>query len=73
VSRPETEEIRARQRLGEYIQMRRSALVITDSLDDAVSKTIDYYNDIDGADDYYFQDISVSASTEEGEGGVLLM
>jgi hypothetical protein len=48
-------------------------MVITDSLDEAVTKTIAHYNDIDGVNDYYFNDISVRASTEEGEGGVLLM
>jgi hypothetical protein len=73
VSRPETEEIRARERRGEYVRMWRDALVITDGLDDAVSKAIDYYNDIDGVDDYYFNNISVSASTDEGEGCILLM
>jgi hypothetical protein len=73
VARPKTEEIIARELSGEYIPLWRSSLVVTESLDEAVTKTIKYYNDIDGVDDYYLTDISVVASTDDGADGVLLM
>ena len=53
--------------------MWREALVLSESIDDATRKTIAHFNDIDGVEDYYVSSIHISASTEEGEGGVLLV
>jgi hypothetical protein len=52
---------------------RREALVISESFDAATNLAIKHYNDIDGVDDYFVRDVDVTASTEEGEGGILLM
>lgn len=52
---------------------RRTAVAVTDSLDQAMQKAIDYYNDMEDVTDYYMTDISIEASTEAGEGAILLV
>lgn len=51
----------------------RYALVVGEGFDDATRKVVAYYNDIDGVDDYFVNGVDVTASTDEGEGGILLI
>lgn len=53
-------------------ELRRTAFVIGDSLDEAAKKAVDYYNDLNAKDDYYVTEVSIVASDTEGEGGVLI-
>lgn len=53
-------------------KQQRSAIVISDSFDEATKKTIAHYNDLNDVDDYFVDDVSVMASDTEGEGAVLL-
>ncbi|MDR1206700.1 MAG: hypothetical protein LBL26_14670 [Peptococcaceae bacterium] len=51
----------------------RNVIVLSESFEDAARKSVAYYNDIDGVDDYFVSSVSVYASTDEGEGNVLLV
>jgi hypothetical protein len=51
---------------------RRESFVVADSFDSATSLVISHFNAIVGRDAYYVVGVSVVASTEEGEGDVLL-
>jgi hypothetical protein len=51
---------------------RRESFVVADGFDTATSLVVSHFNDLDGRDDYYVAGVDVVASTEEGEGDVLL-
>jgi hypothetical protein len=46
--------------------------VVADSFDEATKLVVAHFNDLDARDDYYVNEVEVMASTEEGEGDVLL-
>jgi hypothetical protein len=51
----------------------RGAMVLSESFDDAAKKAVAYYNDVDDVDDYFVTGASVYATTDEGEGDVLIV
>lgn len=53
-------------------ETQRSAIAVSESFDDATKKAIDYYNEVDGVDDYFVTGVNILASETEGEGEVLL-
>ncbi len=52
-------------------ETKRSVYVVSDSIDESVRKAIEYFNDLDDADDYFTTGVDILASTD-GEGEVLL-
>ena len=57
----------------DYWESRRTALVCSDSLDKAVQTVVAYYNNVEDVTDYFVTDIAIEASTESGEGAILIM
>lgn len=51
----------------------RTAMVCADSLDKAAQTVVAYYNDVEDVTDYFVTDIGIAASTESGEGDILIM
>lgn len=54
-------------------RLRRSVMTVAEGFDDAATRAVTHYNDIDGVNDYYVTGASIVASTEEGEGAILLV
>lgn len=54
-------------------ETQRTAYVVVESFDQAVEKVTAYYNDLEDVDDYYASDVCIEASTELGEGALLLI
>lgn len=52
-------------------ETQRSVYVASGSMDESVRKAIEYFNDLDDADDYFTTGVDILASTD-GEGEVLL-
>ena len=67
VRRPE------KARINDKVVLWRDAFVISESFDDAIRKAVAHFNDLDGVEDYYVSSVNIQASTEEDEGGVLLI
>ena len=62
---------RPRQPKQDPWETQRSVYVVSDSMDESVRKAIEYFNDLDDADDYFTTGVDILASTD-GEGEVLL-
>jgi len=48
-------------------------MVCSDSLDKAAQTVVAYYNDVEDVTDYFVTGIGIEASTESGEGAILIM
>jgi hypothetical protein len=55
-----------------WLAARRSSFVLADSFDTAGKLAVSHFNDLDAKEDYFVTGVEVLASTEEGEGEVLL-
>lgn len=51
---------------------RRNAYVVDDDFSAGAQKAVEYYNEIDDADDYYVVGMDLVAGTQEGEGDLFI-